>query len=499
MSIDVHLTAYTRLLRIVARFLASVYSDSNSPSALNKSLDFLTLTTNSDDELKKFEQETKKQFAEESDHNDSACEYRCNLLPFLTNYSRLVIFSFGHQQAFQRGLEQGKVFFDKCYKAASEVVRIAIEILAPAGRLKYAPDGHFVFISFAAAFLLKMLRPQFAAALEPSQSTKIVQLVTHLAEVLASSQVAIDDRHSPRLYSRFLTGLIAKQTQGNTVLAKIAEPKGGAGAGGSAGASSGSGAANSKTGKRGGAGGAGTKNGSATGRAPNKSSNATDAGMMHESPRAAAIPLELADEARGQISSPPPRLKSPDIVIRAPTIDANLHNSSQPMRSPQSQGRADVGPGHDQSNQELMGGYVTVDPSGDTLSSVVSTTQGGETTVTDATGGDMDYEDQHDMLAAMYALQDPTWWDSSLLPGFNANFADDGSNSSGGARQWQTNQGGMAYGQGTGQNPMPGMGMGQGHPGMNNMPNLFAPDLDYTQGMNVDMGMDGMMAGYGYR
>ncbi|KAF8597278.1 hypothetical protein BDV93DRAFT_562453 [Ceratobasidium sp. AG-I] len=491
MSIDVHLTAYTRLLRIVARFLANVYSDSNSPTALNKNLDFLALTTASDEELKTFERDTQKQFAEESDHSDSACEYRCNLLPFLANYSRLVIFSFGHQQAFQRGLEQGKVFFDQCYKAASEVVRIAIDILAPSGRLKYAPDGHFVFISFAAAFLLKMLRPQFAAALEPNQSTRIVTLVTRLSEVLASNIVAIDDRHSPRLYSRFLTGLIAKQTQGGMVLAKPnnVDPKGGAGAGGSAGASSGSGAAHPKTGKRGGAGGAG--NGSAAGPS-NKSAGATDAGMMHESPRATALELE-ANEARDQVSSPPRRLKSPDIVIRAPTIDANVHNPSQQMRSPQGHGHPS--PTHNQPNQDLMGGYVTVDPSGDTISSIASTAQ-GETTVTDATGGDMEYE-QHDMLAAMYALQDPNFWDNGMVPGFSANFADDASNSSGGARQWYMGQGAPA-GQGAGQNPM-GMGMGMGHQGMNTMPDLFTPGMDYTHGMNVDMGMDGMMAGYGYR
>jgi hypothetical protein len=80
----VHLTAYTRLLRIVARFLANVYSDSNSPTALNKvscyrfvvgwvlmvvqSLDFLTVTTASDEELTAFERETKEQFQKESDH-----------------------------------------------------------------------------------------------------------------------------------------------------------------------------------------------------------------------------------------------------------------------------------------------------------------------------------------------------------------------------------------------------------------------------------------------
>ncbi|KAG8735422.1 hypothetical protein FRC10_010614 [Ceratobasidium sp. 414] len=57
-----------------------------------------------------------------------------------------------------------------------------------------------------------MLQLPFAAALEPAQSSRIIPLVTHLTDVLASSNVTIDDTHSPRLHSRFLSGLIAKQS-----------------------------------------------------------------------------------------------------------------------------------------------------------------------------------------------------------------------------------------------------------------------------------------------
>ncbi|QRV95926.1 Fungal specific transcription factor domain [Ceratobasidium sp. AG-Ba] len=499
LTMDVHLTAYTRLLRIVARFLANVYSDSNSPTALNKSLDFMTVTTASDEELMAYERETQEQFEKESDHNDSACEYRCHLLPFLSNYSRLVIFSFGYQQAFQRGLQHGKVFFDKCYKAASEVVRIAIEVLAPSGRLMYAPDGHFVFISFAAAFLLKMLRPQFAAALEPTQSSRIIQIVTRLADVLASDKVAIDDRHSPRLYSRFLSGLIAKQNQNGMMLSKPLQPgpQGGAGAAGS------SGSASSKPGMSArSVGGTSTSGTSGAGLTSNTSTsaNATDAGMIHESPHTA--PLELAseaEEARDKVSSPPRprRMQSPPIVIRPPTIDQSMHNVNRPgeLASPLRQGAT----GQDQT---LMGGYVTVEPSGETMSSVESTAQGGETTITDASGNDMEY-DKHDMLAAMYALQDPSWYDNFLMPGFNANFRDDGSSSSSEMRQWYNmNPGAIIPGGGTGQGTMGALGAGHGLQGMGHVPDLFAPGLDYTQGMMMngqDTQMDNMMDGYGYR
>ncbi|KAG8685337.1 hypothetical protein FRC11_010741, partial [Ceratobasidium sp. 423] len=72
LPLDIYLTAYTCLLRIVARFLAGVCSDSNSPSALNKNADFLTLCTQTDEELSAFELETKELFEKGSDHNDAA-------------------------------------------------------------------------------------------------------------------------------------------------------------------------------------------------------------------------------------------------------------------------------------------------------------------------------------------------------------------------------------------------------------------------------------------
>ncbi|KAG9125690.1 hypothetical protein FRC07_006611 [Ceratobasidium sp. 392] len=190
-------------------------------------------------------------------------------------------------------------------------------------------------------------------------------------------------------------------------------------------------------------------------------------------------------------------MQSPPIVIRPPTIDQSMQDPGRPGE-PMRAGRQNANAGQ---NQTIMGGYVTVEPSGETLSSVESTAQ-GETTITDASGADMDYEDQHDMLAAMYALQDQSWLDNCLLPGFNANFADDGSNSSGDMRWYNMNQGAVIPNAGTGQGTMGALGAGHGLQGTNHVPDLFAPGLDYTQGMMMnghDMGMDHMMAGYGYR
>ena len=94
------------------------------------------------------------------------------------------------------------------------------------------PAGHFVFASFASAFLLKvscssctttskltceqLLRPEFANLLTQEQTNNIFGLIARLIQVLSSSEVAIDDRHTPKLYARFLAGLLAKHQPGGS-------------------------------------------------------------------------------------------------------------------------------------------------------------------------------------------------------------------------------------------------------------------------------------------
>ncbi|KAL1755599.1 fungal-specific transcription factor domain-containing protein, partial [Schizophyllum commune] len=158
---DVHLCAYNALLRIIAKFHEEVFSDTSSPTGLNKRLDFCTVTLKHDEHLTKYHEEWAKIFREESDHSDSSSEFRCLLLPFLVNYSRLVMFSFGFQQAYHRGIKPGdhsdQVFFTKvkCLESAKAVIQNMVDKLAPSGYMRYAPDGHFIFASFASAFLLK--------------------------------------------------------------------------------------------------------------------------------------------------------------------------------------------------------------------------------------------------------------------------------------------------------------------------------------------------------
>ena len=72
-----------------------------------------------------------------------------------------------------------------------------------------APDGHFVFVSFASAFLIKMLRKDPVPLLDEEQRQRVIELIEGLIATLRSKQVAVDDRHAPMLYSRFLSTLLA--------------------------------------------------------------------------------------------------------------------------------------------------------------------------------------------------------------------------------------------------------------------------------------------------
>ncbi|KAH9475248.1 Protein priB [Psilocybe cubensis] len=219
---DVHLCGYSALLQIVAKFHDEVFSDPSSPTGLNKKVDFRSVTLKHDTRLKAYNEEWSKRFKEDSDVNDPTCALRCSLLPFLVGYSRLVMFSFGFQQAYQRGFEnEDRMFFTTCLDSAKAVIENMIDGLAPTGFMRYAPDGHFVFASFASAFLLKLLRPEFSAFLEKEQENEIFDLIGRLIQTLSSPKIAIDDRHTPKLYARFLAGLLSRHRRDGATLGRL--------------------------------------------------------------------------------------------------------------------------------------------------------------------------------------------------------------------------------------------------------------------------------------
>ena len=65
-----------------------------------------------------------------------------------------------------------------------------------------------MFLAFAAAFLLNLLRAKFAHLLSEQQANSIVSLIEQLIQVL--NEAAIDETHMARSYAKFLSSLLDK-------------------------------------------------------------------------------------------------------------------------------------------------------------------------------------------------------------------------------------------------------------------------------------------------
>ena len=58
--------------------------------------------------------------------------------------------------------------------------------------------------------LYQLLRPEFSSLLTKDEEMEILVLISRLIQTLSSNKLAIDDKHMPRLYARFLAGLLAQ-------------------------------------------------------------------------------------------------------------------------------------------------------------------------------------------------------------------------------------------------------------------------------------------------
>ena len=54
------------------------------------------------------------------------------------------------------------------------------------------------------------MRPEFSKLLSTEEEAEILKLISRLIQALSSPKVAIDDKHTPKLYARFLATLLAR-------------------------------------------------------------------------------------------------------------------------------------------------------------------------------------------------------------------------------------------------------------------------------------------------
>nr|GAT60822.1 predicted protein [Mycena chlorophos] len=208
---DIHTCAYNAELRVMASFMAKIYSDPNHPTGLNKNLDFELAASETDEELKLLGDKWQKLVNEEPD-DDPQNKFRNGLLKLAYSYARLVALSFGFQHAFGKNNTDENPFLMRCLAAASDTVSAMVETVGqPAQRvyLKHGPNAQSVFVTFAASMLVKLLQPKFASYLTPDKRQEMRGLVTNVIDLLSSPDVSVDDKHGPHIYARFLKGLLA--------------------------------------------------------------------------------------------------------------------------------------------------------------------------------------------------------------------------------------------------------------------------------------------------
>ncbi|TFK49594.1 hypothetical protein OE88DRAFT_357610 [Heliocybe sulcata] len=208
---DVHICGYNAELKTMANFVAQVYSNPEHPTGLDINADFEAIATGADEQLKSLGE---MWFAciEQQDLSDPQVRFRSGLLKLAYSYARLVALSYGFQHSFGKSDTGDNPFLIRCFKAASDVVTAFVDDVGqPAQRiyLRHGPEAQSVFVTFASSFLVKLLQPKFSCYLAREQRVEIRRLVQKVIDLLGSPEVSIDDRHGPKLYSRFLKGLLA--------------------------------------------------------------------------------------------------------------------------------------------------------------------------------------------------------------------------------------------------------------------------------------------------
>jgi len=155
---DIQLCIYSMELNISAKFMEKIRSDPNHPTGLNKSANFTQIASETDDELARVGAHWFNQL-DAIEPKSAMFIFRTGLLKMVFSYTRLVALSSGLQHAKENHLDENS-FLMRCFTRASDVVNAFAHQLYTTEEdrvlLRHAPDAQYVFVSFAAAFLVKV-------------------------------------------------------------------------------------------------------------------------------------------------------------------------------------------------------------------------------------------------------------------------------------------------------------------------------------------------------
>ncbi|KAK4698784.1 hypothetical protein P7C70_g7483, partial [Phenoliferia sp. Uapishka_3] len=215
---DVGLSAMVEMHRIVGRIIDTLYSDTRSVSGLNAHLDYTLLMRSFLGQLDQWRVDWTVAFP--SDADDPSDGLRTNmrgssnssfismererrltclylgLADYYHSYYRLFLLSFAVQHAMddpESNIDLSS-YCVLCFESASNIITIARDFLGPSGALRFGIDSTYVYLSYAATFLLKLINPTFTNLVDASVA---LALVRDAADTL--ERCAVDDTHTPAL------------------------------------------------------------------------------------------------------------------------------------------------------------------------------------------------------------------------------------------------------------------------------------------------------------
>ncbi|KAF8237671.1 hypothetical protein L208DRAFT_476330 [Tricholoma matsutake] len=205
------LTAYCELQRILSRCLDFLYSGTETASGLHVHCDYMLVIKTFEAQILTWRQQFSFQDLDSSELPAPEAEYTKLIVLLYYHYAILVLNSFGLQNALERSAVDIGHFFARCHSAATACATLVRDELSPRGYMKYAPDSHFVFTSYAVLSLLKLIRPEFQAFIDNEQDA--LTLVQDVTDTLES--IAANPTHTPALYSSFLRALLSAKSNVN--------------------------------------------------------------------------------------------------------------------------------------------------------------------------------------------------------------------------------------------------------------------------------------------
>ncbi|KAG8705754.1 hypothetical protein FRC11_008808, partial [Ceratobasidium sp. 423] len=171
----------------------------------NGGLNYMELTTSFNSQIQALREEIHHVFHRVEDRDQQSGMLRKAILRQTIEYARMVVYSFGFTKSLQQGNHWGGDYTLMCLEAASASVIGLLERLAPLPLFRCSPDAWFEYAAFSAAFLLKLLRPQFQNAIRGSERVRIAGLVKGLVDTYRSPAVALQiENHLPRVLADFL-------------------------------------------------------------------------------------------------------------------------------------------------------------------------------------------------------------------------------------------------------------------------------------------------------